>query len=279
LVLRRGPFQTGFRGGGGLGQNSLQTRWPGRCSYLCGPFHTWLIYLIMVHACKVAVSCYFLASRMDLSAPVKHLAALLAIFILEFCFFPIAIGMPAVLLYWLEKRRSRLLDHCSALYAAANTAARHDLPAVLASLGEIERLEARLRSGERPAARTARWALAVAAGFSVALGVVIGAELIELTMSAAQNERLSDHLRKEFLSRQSLIYGCLTLLSSLSTCYVVSSIIRRPPQVDFSQQLRKTLAVQEGEFCEQAMLTKRGRPTIKKRPMTDTDRNGALLKL
>jgi hypothetical protein len=37
-------------------------------------------------------------------------------------------------------------------------------------------------------------------------------------MSAVQNDRLSERLLNEFASKQSLIYGSLTLPSSLSTC-------------------------------------------------------------
>jgi hypothetical protein len=100
------------------------------------------------------------------------LIAFLEFMILEFSFFPIAIGMPAILLRWLEMRRSSVLDHCSTLYTAANALADRDLPAALATLNEIERLETKWRQGERPAARTARWGIAVAAGFGVAFGVL-----------------------------------------------------------------------------------------------------------
>jgi hypothetical protein len=178
---------------------------------------------------------------MHVSPSAKQLIGVIEFIILGFSFFPIAIGMPAILLRWLEKRRSNLLDHCNTLYTAANALAYRDLPAALATLNEIERLETKWRRGERSTARITRWAVAVAAGFCVAFGVLIGAELFELSLRAGQNERLSQHLLNEFLTRQALIYGSLTLLSSLSICYAVSSGIKRPPKINFSQQLRKAL--------------------------------------
>jgi hypothetical protein len=171
----------------------------------------------------------------------KQLIAVLGYIVLEFSFFPIAIAMPAILLRWLERRRTRLLDHCSTLYAAANALACRDMPAALAALNEIERLETKWRRGERPTVRIARWALAVAGGFCMAFGALVGAEFFELSMGAGQNERLSEHLLNDVLTRQSLIYGSLTLFSSLSICYAVSSGLRQRPEIDFSEQLRKAL--------------------------------------
>jgi hypothetical protein len=178
---------------------------------------------------------------MHFTPSAKQLIVVLGYIVLEFSFFPIAIAMPAILLRWLERRRSNLLDHCSTLYAAANALAYRDFPAALAALDEIERLETKWRRGERPTARRARWAAAIAGGFCVAFGVLIGAEFFELSMGAGQDERLSQHLLSDLLTRQALIYGSLTLLSSLSICYAVSSGIRQPPEIDFSEQLRKAL--------------------------------------
>jgi hypothetical protein len=177
---------------------------------------------------------------MDYYPHAKNLFGLFVILGLEFAFFPIALGVPVLLLRWLEKRQSHFVLHCKGLcIRGCEFAARGDLRAALSHLTEIEHLEAKLRNRTRPSAQMGQRAFAVATGIFLAAGVLIGAELLEIALGDGRNSWKSE--LKEFLSWQSLLWCVLTVLSSLSICYMA---VRQPPQIDFSQQLRSALEVQ-----------------------------------
>jgi hypothetical protein len=177
---------------------------------------------------------------MDYYPHVTKLFNLFVILGLEFAFFPIALVVPLLLLRWLERRRSRLSLHCRGLCITAREfAARGDQCAALSHLTEIEHLEAKLRNGTRPSAQMGQWAFAVATGILFAAGALVGAELLEVALGDGRNSWNSE--LKELLSWQSLLWYVLTLLSSLSICHMAGPAVRQPPQIDFSQQLRKAL--------------------------------------